>query len=206
MNSGRDFKKYDKIYKKQGILTKKGGLKGRYGAIPKLDKKWDRYGHSCEGQPQLNDVMNLKPKSMIDVGCGYNEFLNLVSAQEPNIILTGVDIACPGADILAPAHDIPVDDKQYDMLVSFDCMEHIPEEEVELAFKEFSRISNRIYLKIALAHSPTRIDDEPVHVCVKSKEWWLDVSKRYFPNSAIRQHSRKARLWENIIIYGDNSE
>jgi len=205
MKNGRDFKKYDKLYKKQGVLTKKGGLKGKYGINPELDKKWDRYGHACEGRDNLKDVIKLDPKSIIDIGCGYNEFLNLVRLKNPNITLTGVDIACPGADIIAPAHNVPVDDNQYDLLVSFDCMEHIPEEEIELVFKEFSRISNRIYLKISLAHSPTRIDDAPVHVCVKPKEWWLKISRTYFPNSIIKQHISKNTPWESIVIFGDNS-
>ena len=202
---GIDFRKYDKIYKREGVMTKGGGWKGSYGDDPVLDAKWDRYGHACEGKPNFNDVVSLKPKSVIDIGCGHNEFLGLIkSIYGDKVSVLGVDIACPSADLIAPAHNMPIPDSSYDLLVSFDCMEHIPEEEVELAYSEFARVADRIYLKISLTHSETRIDGEPVHVCVKPKEWWLDLSKKYFPNATIRRNDRPGTLWESITVYGDN--
>ena len=203
-DKGKDYEKYNKLYNKEGIMTKKGVEPSKYGVNSILDKKWDRYGHACEGKPQLNDLLSLNPTSIIDIGCGYNEFLDLISSHDENIPSLGVDIACPAADVIAPAHNLPIEDKQYDMLVSFDCMEHIPEEEVELSLKEFSRVADRVYLQISLHDSPTKIDGEPVHVCVKPKEWWLEVCRKYFPNATIRVRNKKGQPSENIIIYGDN--
>ncbi len=206
---GIDFEKYDKIYRKKGVMKKAGGFEGKYGDNEVLDKKWDSYGHKNEGRPNFYDLILLMPESIIDVGCGHNEFLNMVRRNEVGFIgssirMKGVDIACPSADVIAPAHNMPFEDSSYDMIVSFDCMEHIPEEEVELSYREFSRIADRIYLKICLTHSETTIDDQPVHVCVKSKEWWLELSKKYFPNAEIRRHERVGQPGENITIYGDN--
>ena len=202
---GIDFKKYDKIYKREGVMTKGGGWKGSYGDDPTLDKKWDRYGHACEGKPNFSDVVGLQPKSMIDIGCGHNEFLGLIKkSYNDKISLLGVDIACPSADLIAPAHKIPIKNSSYDMLVSFDCMEHIPEEEVKPSYKEFARVADRIYIKISLTHSKTRIDEEPLHVCIKSKDWWLKASQQYFPNASIVRNDRPGTIWESITIYGDN--
>lgn len=199
---GKDKEKYEKIYQRKGIMTKKGGYVGEYGSNPILDEKWDRYGHAFEGSQRIGDVLSLKPKSMVDIGCGYNEFVKAVRKSIPAANCVGVDIACPGADIIAPAHYLPFEDKEYDMLVSFDCMEHIPEEEVEQAILEFKRVAERIYLQISLTHSPTRIDGEKVHVCVKPTDWWLGKIRTQFPNAIVRHHERKGTPWEHIIVYG----
>lgn len=207
---GKDFDKYSKIYQKRGVLTKKGGLAGEYGENPYLDKKWDRYGHAFEGASSFNDVLSLNPESILDVGCGYNEFINLARVTLESIDkdrLVGVDIACPGADFNMPAHYMPLfKDKSFDLITSFDCMEHIPEDEVEPSFKEFKRIGNRIYLQISLTESATKIDGELLHVCVKNKEWWLNIARKYFKNVEVRHHLKKGTPWESIIITGNQED
>lgn len=205
---GRDGWKYEKIYKKKGVMTKKGGFVGEYGTNPTLDKKWNRYGHANEGSPHLLDVISLRPTSMVDIGCGFNEFIativpRLRSSLAGKDQFVGVDIACPGADVIAPAHNLPLEDDTFDIAVSFDCMEHIPEEEILPALKEFKRVARRIYLKISLTESPTRIDGEPVHVCVRPPNWWLQTIKEVFPNAVVRSHNRKNTPWENIIVYAE---
>ncbi|HBY68244.1 MAG TPA: hypothetical protein DEG69_11085, partial [Flavobacteriaceae bacterium] len=81
-----------------------------------------------------------------------NEFISRVKFNlgQTSDKFVGIDIACPGADIIAEAHKLPFEDKQFDLLVSFDCMEHIPEDEIELCFKEFSRVAERMYIKISV--------------------------------------------------------
>tara|TARA_R110002124_G_scaffold245543_4_gene410727 strand:- start:1421 stop:2035 length:615 start_codon:yes stop_codon:yes gene_type:complete len=200
-NKGMDYEKYNKIYLKKGVMTKSGGFVGKYGDNKDLDSKWDRYGNAFDGKESIDDIMQLKPTSMLDIGCGHNQFIKKIK-QIKDIRAVGIDIACPSADFIAPAHILPFKDQSFDMIVSFDCMEHIPEEEVDLSFKEFSRVANRIYLKISLAHSKTLIDNEPVHVCVKPKEWWVEISRKYFQDTKVLLHNRKNTLWENIVLYG----
>jgi cyclopropane fatty-acyl-phospholipid synthase-like methyltransferase len=221
MTHGKDKKKYEKIYQKKGVLTKKGGYVGRYGQDEVLDGKWDRYGHSFEGAHRLDEILSLAPESIIDIGSGWNEFIiqirqlinltvegDAVKFSEEYLgaflkfRFVGVDIACPGADIIASAHNLPFQPGSYDLIVSFDCMEHIPEEEVPLVIQEFHRVANRIYLQVALTESETLIDDEKVHVCVKPKEWWLEAVREYFPNAKIRHHSFLGTPRECVIIYG----
>ena len=204
---GKDKYKYEKIFQKQGVMSKgkNGAYVGHYGENETLDKKWDRYGHKCEGRPAVPDVMLLDPKSMIDIGAGYNQFIEDIKSKTSydKSKFIGVDIACPGADIIAPAHNLPFEDGEFDMVVSFDCMEHVPEEEVPLAIKEFHRVGNRIYLMIAMADSPTLIDGEGLHVCVKPPAWWMEQIREYFPDAYIRHHDRKGTPWEYIVVYGE---
>lgn len=186
MTEGKDAYKYKKIYERRGVLSKPG-IEGDFSHWEKTGKssKWLRYGHSFEGKVNFNEVVALKPDSIIDIGCGWNEFCKEAS-RRLSIPTFGVDIACPGANYIAPAHSMPkIGDKEYDLLVSFDCIEHIPEEEVEGAFSEFSRVSKRVFLKICLENSHTKIDGEGLHVCLKSKEWWEEISRKYFDNPIV---------------------
>ena len=205
--SGKDKEKYEKIYERKGVMTKRGGFEGKYGDDPLLDKKWRAYGHGFEGKRHLGKVKKLKPQSMIDIGAGHNEFISAYRGEihgNPKKIkerFLGVDIACKYSDVIAPAHELPFGDKSFDLLVSFDCMEHIPEDEVPLAIKEFERVAKRIYLQISLGESATLIDGELLHVCVKSSDWWLEQIQQYFPNAIIKQRDRPNTRWENIVVY-----
>lgn len=186
MNKGKDAYKYEKIYQRKGVLSKVE-ISGTFDEWEKSGKasKWMKYGHSFEGKVNFGEVCALNPSSVVDIGCGWNEFCK-AARSKLSIPAFGVDIACPGADYIAPAHNMPkISDKKYDLLVSFDCIEHIPECEIEGAFSEFARISNRVFLKICLEDSHTKIDGEGLHVCLKSKEWWEEVSNKYFDDPVV---------------------
>lgn len=187
---GKDKYKYDKIYKKKGNLLKNSktfSFSGTYEDFQRNndEKRWEKYGHSNEGKIHYERVLALRPKSIIDIGCGGNEFCSNLKKRKRYFFskkkFLGVDIACPYADIISPAHHIPsVGDKEFDLLTSFDCIEHIPIEEIEDSFKEFARISRRVYLQICLEFSPTTIDGEALHVSIYPKNWWLKLAKKYF--------------------------
>ena len=59
---GRDKGKYEKIYQKNGVMTKGGGYEGRYGEDEELDRKWDRYGCAYEG---LDGTMVMFPSQVL---------------------------------------------------------------------------------------------------------------------------------------------
>ena len=179
IKEGRDKYKYDKIYSREGHFTKGGQTFSWNEADPSLKRLWSQYGHSIEGSAYLNEVLHVRPRSVLDVGCGHNEFCGLLKKHGIKNSI-GLDCSCHSADILASAHDMPIDDDSFDLLVSFDCMEHIPEDEVPLVFEEFKRVSKRLFIKIALTQTPTRIDGEVLHACIKTPDWWLDQCKKHF--------------------------
>ena len=182
---GKDAWKYQKIYDKDGVLSKGGiqdKIEGTFEEYTKLGLggKWKKYGHAFEGRDHIQEVVALKPSSILDIGCGHNEFCHAVR-KILKIKCIGADIACSGADIVSPSHNMPtISDKEFDLITSFDCIEHIPEEEVDRSFKEFSRVGKRIFVKICLEDSSTKIDGSPVHICIKPKEWWISVAEKYF--------------------------
>jgi SAM-dependent methyltransferase len=273
--------KYQKIYSKNGVYSTVNG-KGSWGESNINDYHWDKWGHQFDNH-YFQDVIALKPKSILDVGCGHNEFCNKIrnrfitgdlikrlvhkkcnkltndwlkstgedfplvrfieslpkdkptdwyyekfenynpldrksgiinmpplgeqplgterlnkqnSRQEyhykhhiKNSLLecvkleqlcVGVDFACHSADIIADAHEMPFENKEFDLITAFDVMEHIPEHEIEFVFNEFCRVGNRVFLEICLEQVSNRIDGEPIHVCLKSINWWKTIAEKYF--------------------------
>ena len=183
MEHGKDKYKYEKIYHKKGKL-----LKVRKGV--KYEKSWDeadnsfktiwkKYG-SGDGnyKNEIASILDLKVTSVLDVGCGWNSFVETMRPYIEKAV--GVDFACPAADVIASAHNLPFDEKSFDLITSWDCMEHIPEEEVPMVIEEFSRVGSRVYLKITTAPSATRIDGEELHVCVKDPDWWNEQIEKHF--------------------------
>ena len=78
--------KYKKIYDKKGVMTRAGLGSKQYGEDSKIDGKWDNYGRTSYNEyPRrqhydyvifLNEFYSVT--SVVDVGCGYNEFLSAI--------------------------------------------------------------------------------------------------------------------------------
>jgi len=201
MKKGKEVYKYDKIYSREGTMRKNGIFFTWEEANDKFKKAWRTYGHSVEGRGYIQYIIKLQPRNVIDIGCGGNELCQILKKEGISECI-GVDCSCPDADIIASAHDIPVQDKSYDLLVSFDCMEHIPKEEVLDSFKEFARICNRMFIKVALTENTTFIDGEILHTCVESIEWWLKQAENYF-NIKSQEVKTPNPAHSHVLIYGD---
>lgn len=136
--------------------------------------RWARYGHSNHGREALRFLEKCPPKSLVDVGCGHNEFAKAAAAKW-GIRAVGVDFACPSADLIAPATALPFeDDGRFDVATSFDMFEHLPESEVDQAMAEMARVSDRFIVSIAYVDSVNRWNGQTLHPTVRPREWWVN--------------------------------
>jgi len=162
----KDKYKYDKIYGGDGVYSKNG-------KIDTDNTSRKNYGHENNGKKFLRFIIkDLKPESIVDVGCGHNEFCQMLRQKLP-IAAVGVDCSCPSADIQADADNLPFEDESFDLLTSFDMLEHIPPDEIDKVLSEFKRVSKRFLLQISLRQAPSRIDGEILHPIVKPADWWM---------------------------------
>lgn len=136
-----------------------------------------RYGHSNHGKHLLPYFLSLDPESALDVGCGHNEWSKHL--KERGIRAVGVDFACPGADIIAEAHALPFDHKEWDFVTAFDVLEHIPESLIDPVLREFARVGHRFAFSISYVDSVNRVKGETLHPCVQPKHWWLQKIAQY---------------------------
>jgi len=153
------------------------------------DPKYQRYGHSNHGAKAAALVQELKPVSLVDVGCGWNEFVKEMQSDVPGPCV-GVDFACPGADVIAEATALPFHAGEFDLLTSFDVLEHLTEAEVEPALREFSRVSRRFIFSIAYRPSKITWKGQNLHPCVKPREWWME---------RIQEAGAKVKRWQHYL-------
>jgi hypothetical protein len=135
------------------------------------------YGHSNHGAKATAQVEARLQRSgktaVVDVGCGWNEWVNQWNAGNPHSQAIGVDFACPGADIRAVATKLPFPTKSAGVVTSFDMLEHLAEDEVPQALAEFARVAEAFVFSIS--HVPSRVKwkGETLHPTVRPRDWWL---------------------------------
>lgn len=134
--------------------------------------KMPRYGHSNHGARSIALLEKWQAKSVLDVGCGFNEFSKAVSAKM-GIEAVGVDFACPGADIVCPASKLPFQDGQFDVVTSFDMLEHLLPDEVDATLDEMRRVSSRFIVSIAYVDSVNKWNGKTLHPTVRPEHWWI---------------------------------
>ena len=112
--------------------------------------------------------------SLLDVGCGWNEFVVGIRQKMPGVLAQGVDFACPGADIQACATQLPMATKSVGVLTAFDMLEHVLPAQVDAVLAEFARVSQTFVFSIA--HTPSRVKwkGETLHPTVEPLEWWMN--------------------------------
>ncbi len=115
-------------------------------------------------------VMEHKPTSVLDVGCGEGKLVSLL--RDKGIVTHGIDIDKCGK--YAPqwcgygdALEIPFSDNYFDVVVSNDFFEHLEEGEVPIVYSEMQRVSKQVVARISLKEKDN-------HVTVKPMSWWKE--------------------------------
>lgn len=142
--------------------------------------KWNSYLKANHGKKAKSIIDQLKPQSIVDIGCGPNLFCKQTIGDL--CPCTGVDFAGSYKDIYA---DICIglsmfSNKQFDLVTCFDTLEHLLPSCIETAIVEMSRISNRFLFQIDYGkESKLSVFGSPLHQTIKSKKWWHNRIKEY---------------------------
>lgn len=118
-------------------------------------------------------LQTLKVKSVLDVGSGTNSLCVLL--RKLGIDAVGVDFSPDSkADILASADDLPFDTKSFDIVTSFDVLEHLELDQIHRSIDEFKRVGKMQAHHICF-DSDHDASDDPYHVTLESRQWWLNT-------------------------------
>ncbi|MCW9057755.1 MAG: class I SAM-dependent methyltransferase [Gammaproteobacteria bacterium] len=94
----------------------------------------------CSVWHQLDEVLSLQPDKVLEVGPGSGMFK--VVAEKFGLNVDTLDISEDlNPDIVASATEMPIADNSYDLVCSFQMLEHLPIEMSLAAFKEMARVS-----------------------------------------------------------------
>lgn len=150
------------------------------------------YGHNNWGAGCYEYIKTLNVQSLLDIGCGKGVFVNDMSElfKIPNVY--GLDIASIRLGkhiqndkitwIDSQAHDIPLSDNSVEYITSFDCLEHVLEEDVDTIVNEFYRVCTKgLILRITYRQAYERSKNgEVLHMTVQPQEWWIEKFSRKF--------------------------
>jgi hypothetical protein len=129
---------------------------------------FNRYGHNNHGKRAARLVRWLHPENIVDLGCGHNEFAKTISP----VSCTGVDFACPSANVRADILALPFTRQQFDLATAFDVLEHLRPEQVRPALLQIRRVSKQFVFSMSTVPSVYKVDGETLHPTVRPLTWW----------------------------------
>jgi SAM-dependent methyltransferase len=135
-----------------------------------------RYGGSNHGASAIPFIETLRPRTLVDLGCGRNGFCQQL--REQGIIARGVDFAFAEADISAPMHAVPLENGFADVVTAFDSFEHLLPDEVDEVIAEAARLAKPGGRFIATICTRASKFEPGLHPTVRPLEWWLSKLAR----------------------------
>jgi len=178
----------------------------KYEAIYRLQRTGDYVGHygACNHGRAAGGYIK-RDESVLDVGCGHNEFARTIRAQGRQAL--GVDFACESADLVADILDLPFSDQAFHVVTAFDVLEHLRPEQVDAALTEMRRVSGRFIFTIAFRDSVCRApgSGETLHPTVWTPEQWTAKLQKYADGVTVDRNLFFGR-WKSEITEHTNQQ
>lgn len=115
----------------------------------------------------------LKPKNILDYGCGNGVLLKLLKHKYTKINIDGYDPAIKEFSIIPNNH--------YDMIINTDVLEHIPKSDIADVVNHIKSLSNNVFFCLHHGKAYTILPNgENAHITIEPKEWYHNLMKNYF--------------------------
>lgn len=114
----------------------------------------------------------LKPQSVIDYGCGQSALADMIRSS-------GIPDVCrydPAIQAFAARPDMT-----FDLLISVDVLEHVPEIELDDVLADMRAMATHSMLIIDTKPAKTILPNgENAHATIKPPQWWKDRLSRHY--------------------------
>ncbi len=123
----------------------------------------------------LPHILSIKADSLIDYGAGRSEIAVWIAKKAGMKRVARFDPAVPGID--------KIPEEKFDIVTSFDVLEHIPEEELDDVLREMSSVGKHALFVIDIAPAKAILSDgRNAHVCLHEEAWWQQRLIQFFPD------------------------
>ena len=146
------------------------------------------YGKRNHGCNAYQIILDLEPKTLLDVGCGKGILVEW--AKSNGIEAEGLDFAS-GYGVQANLLDMPFDDNSFDIVTAFDVLEHLKPEDLKRGLNEISRVAAK-WMLFSIGYGPSKIKTPDgkmlLHpIATKDKSWWTPILSQYGELSYVGQ-------------------
>jgi len=107
-------------------------------------KRWLSYWH------QINEVLELNPKNVLEIGVGNQIVSDCLKKQGLAVKALDIDKKLK-PDLVADVNQMPLTDNSFDLILCAEVLEHLPFEEFERCLEELKRITKK-YVVLSLPH------------------------------------------------------
>lgn len=128
-----------------------------------------------------------KEIKILDIGCGKGHYIkHLMKQGYTNILGIEFSSACskkflqniPHLNVDFLEHCTKISNKDYDVCLCMDVLEHIPYERIEFMIDNISRIGKLAILGVA-NHSDVLMGEE-LHLIQEDADWWTNLLRKKF--------------------------
>lgn len=126
-----------------------GDRKGKIGEFkPQVEpshyfrKEYDSKGRFISYWHQINELMELEPRSILEIGIGNGLVANYLKRRGFNVTTMDIDERL-NPDKVGSVLDIPFRDGSFEVVACFEVLEHLPWDDVPKALSEIRRVSSR---------------------------------------------------------------
>ena len=106
--------------------------------------RWMSYWH------QIDEVLRLKPDSVLEIGIGDKTVVNFLKSQGVNITTLDINKDLK-PDVIGSVLTMPFQDSSFNVVLCAEVLEHLPFEKFEEGLKELKRVSRK-NLVLSLPH------------------------------------------------------
>ncbi len=103
---------------------------------------YDTKERFCSYWHQINEILSLKPKSVLEVGIGNGLVSNYLKRREINMTTLDIDERLK-PDCVGSVSNIPFTNRNFELAACFETLEHLPYEEFSKSLKEIHRVTRK---------------------------------------------------------------
>mmetsp|Transcript_25116 Transcript_25116/g.79589 ORF Transcript_25116/g.79589 Transcript_25116/m.79589 type:complete len:235 (-) Transcript_25116:594-1298(-) len=210
------------------ILLKSWKIEASFASQTLLYSEYHKNRTSCSACKTYTPFKHfiLKSNKVLDLGAGNCRFLRVLLDQ--NVDAYGVefsedalrlhcsDLLLSGKVMAGNFMALPFPDNFFDMVLSFEVFEHIPEEWVERSIQGLARVLDGVFLgSIAMKRAgrdPPWPAPAKLHVTLKTRKWWDDMfaKSHCYPIGtilkAIQRYKKHSKAYDKGIEFVGGKE